>query len=236
MKAITAMCATGASVPAIASGRVQRHRDGENAEIQMYLSKLQDLVPFMPKNRRISKLEVIQHVIDYICDLQSALENHPAVGQFEAEAALAPTCTSPPKPRRRPLGPRPAPNTILPTDKAVPSHHSNHTVSVTYNISKPRADRVGIPSSTVGRETAFHGAIERGIERCVPQTSVTNIRHADCNNSKYAAVNCSSQLTAPGPHDTEMYRRVSQTMRTHLLSLFITTVLRVQYAAFVYNP
>ncbi|OWR42298.1 protein extra-macrochaetae [Danaus plexippus] len=127
MKAITAMCATGASVPAIASGRVQRHRDGENAEIQMYLSKLQDLVPFMPKNRRISKLEVIQHVIDYICDLQSALENHPAVGQFEAEAALAPTCTSPPKPRRRPLGPRPAPNTILPTDKAVPSHHSNHT-------------------------------------------------------------------------------------------------------------
>lgn len=131
MKAITAVCATGASVPAIASGRVQRHRDGENAEIQMYLSKLQDLVPFMPKNRRISKLEVIQHVIDYICDLQSALENHPAVGQFEAEAALAPACASPPKPQRRPLGPRPAPNTILPTDKTVSSSlHSNHTVSL----------------------------------------------------------------------------------------------------------
>ncbi|KAJ0178414.1 hypothetical protein K1T71_006237 [Dendrolimus kikuchii] len=122
MKAITAVCATGASVPAIASGRVQRHRDGENAEIQMYLSKLQDLVPFMPKNRKISKLEVIQHVIDYICDLQSALENHPAVGQFDAEGALAspPCAASPPmRPHRRPLGPRSAPNTIL--DRSPPS-------------------------------------------------------------------------------------------------------------------
>ncbi|XP_013172530.1 PREDICTED: protein extra-macrochaetae [Papilio xuthus] len=128
MKAITAMCATGASVPAIAGGRVQRHRDGENAEIQMYLSKLQDLVPFMPKNRRISKLEVIQHVIDYICDLQSALENHPAVGQFDAEAALAPCSPAPapaPRPRRRPLGVRAAPNTILRTQPT--QHHSTHT-------------------------------------------------------------------------------------------------------------
>lgn len=89
MKAITAVCATGASVPAIASGRVQRHRDGENAEIQMYLSKLKDLVPFMPKNRKLSKLEVIQNVIDYICDLQNALESHPAVNSFDPVQALA---------------------------------------------------------------------------------------------------------------------------------------------------
>jgi hypothetical protein len=51
----------------------------EQVEIQMYLSKLKELVPHMPKNRKVSKLEVIQHVIDYICDLQSELEqNHPA--------------------------------------------------------------------------------------------------------------------------------------------------------------
>ncbi|KAI8426473.1 hypothetical protein MSG28_005295 [Choristoneura fumiferana] len=122
MKAITAVCATGASVPAIAGGRIQRHRDGENAEIQMYLSKLQDLVPFMPKNRKISKLEVIQHVIDYICDLQSALENHPAMEQFDAEGALAAAPNA-----RRPLGPRPAPNTIL---RSSPSQeHRNHTAA-----------------------------------------------------------------------------------------------------------
>lgn len=133
MKAITAVCATGASVPAIASGRVQRHRDGENAEIQMYLSKLQDLVPFMPKNRKISKLEVIQHVIDYICDLQSALENHPAMDQFDAEGALAAVapCVAPqPRPSRRPLGPRSTPNTILHQQTSSQEHRSQ-MVSVT---------------------------------------------------------------------------------------------------------
>lgn len=130
MKAITAVCATGASVPAIASGRVQRHRDGENAEIQMYLSKLQDLVPFMPKNRKISKLEVIQHVIDYICDLQSALENHPAMDQFDAEGALAAApCVAPqPRPTRRPLGPRSTPNTIL-HQQTSSQEHRNQMVS-----------------------------------------------------------------------------------------------------------
>lgn len=120
MKAITAVCATGASVPAIANGRVQRHhRDGENAEIQMYLSKLKDLVPFMPKNRKLSKLEVIQNVIDYICDLQNALESHPAVNAFDPVQALASqqnamdTMESIPLGPRQPLGLRPSPNTIL---------------------------------------------------------------------------------------------------------------------------
>lgn len=140
MKAIAAVCATGASVPAIASGRVHRHRDGENAEIQMYLSKLQDLVPFMPKNRKISKLEVIQHVIDYICDLQSALENHPAVASFDAESALAsPPCAVAPQPRpqRRPLGLRPAPNTILHSAPVSPTqeHRTHHTVNTIFYIS-----------------------------------------------------------------------------------------------------
>ncbi|XP_047993455.1 protein extra-macrochaetae [Leguminivora glycinivorella] len=130
MKAITAVCATGASVPAIAGGRVQRHREGENAEIQMYLSKLQDLVPFMPKNRKISKLEVIQHVIDYICDLQSALENHPAMDQFDAEGALAaaPCAVRRPPQQRRPLGPRPHPNTILRRTPAAHEHHNQTAV------------------------------------------------------------------------------------------------------------
>uniref|UniRef100_A0A182JX18 BHLH domain-containing protein n=1 Tax=Anopheles christyi TaxID=43041 RepID=A0A182JX18_9DIPT len=91
MKAITTMCAKnggGASLPAIATGRVQRHRDGENDEIKLYLSKLRELVPFMPKNRKLSKLEVIQNVIDYICELQNALDSHPAVNSFDSLAVL----------------------------------------------------------------------------------------------------------------------------------------------------
>lgn len=97
MKSLTAVCqtTTGASgMPALSanSGRIARHPphrgDGENAEMKMYLSKLKDLVPFMPKNRKLSKLEIIQHVIDYICDLQTELETHPEMGNFDAAAAL----------------------------------------------------------------------------------------------------------------------------------------------------
>lgn len=128
MKAITAVCSTGASVPSIASGRVSRHRDGENAEIQMYISKLKDLVPFMPKNRKLSKLEVIQHVIQYICDLQTALDTHPSVSEFDAAAVLAgqnqllEQVINP----RQPLHVRPSPNTILPSN-----HHTTSTTSPT---------------------------------------------------------------------------------------------------------
>ncbi|XP_052895356.1 protein extra-macrochaetae [Anopheles moucheti] len=90
MKAITTMCAKngGASLSTVSSGRVQRHRDGENDEIKLYLSKLRELVPFMPKNRKLTKLEVIQNVIDYICELQNALDSHPAVNGFDSLAVL----------------------------------------------------------------------------------------------------------------------------------------------------
>ncbi|CAG7832260.1 unnamed protein product [Allacma fusca] len=50
-----------------------KHKEKENEEIQAYLTKLQELVPFMPKNRKLTKLEVIQHVIDYIRDLRQTL-------------------------------------------------------------------------------------------------------------------------------------------------------------------
>jgi len=58
----------------------------EQVEIQQYLSKLKELVPHMPRHRKVSKLEVIQHVIDYICDLQTALEQKQ---QKQAAAAIA---------------------------------------------------------------------------------------------------------------------------------------------------
>ncbi|XP_015925630.1 protein extra-macrochaetae [Parasteatoda tepidariorum] len=49
-------------------------RDVNHEEIQALLSKLKEIVPNMPRNRRLSKLEIIQYVIDYIVDLQIALE------------------------------------------------------------------------------------------------------------------------------------------------------------------
>lgn len=48
----------------------------------------------MPKNRRLSKLEVIQYVIDYICDLQYALETHPSVATAVGDVTTAVTTTT----------------------------------------------------------------------------------------------------------------------------------------------
>lgn len=127
MKAIT-VCPNTAT--GVANGRVNKNRDGENAEIQMYLSKLKDLVPYMPKNRKISNFEVIRYVIDYICDLQNALDTNPAVNSFDAAAAIAGENMladqeqlqhAAPHSPRQPLGVRPTPNTIVATPNECPS-------------------------------------------------------------------------------------------------------------------
>ncbi|KAJ7989240.1 hypothetical protein DPEC_G00317440 [Dallia pectoralis] len=38
-------------------------------------SKLKELVPSIPQNQSVSQMEILQHVIDYIFDLQMALED-----------------------------------------------------------------------------------------------------------------------------------------------------------------
>ena len=48
-----------------------------NDEMQSLLAKLKELVPNIPRHRKVSRLETIQYVIDYIFDLQLALETHP---------------------------------------------------------------------------------------------------------------------------------------------------------------
>jgi len=50
----------------------------DQEEMQLLLGKLKELVPNMPRNKKLSKLEIIQYVIDYIFDLQLALESHPS--------------------------------------------------------------------------------------------------------------------------------------------------------------
>ncbi|KAI4544832.1 hypothetical protein MG293_005098 [Ovis ammon polii] len=59
-------------------------------------SRLRRLVPTIPPNKKVSKVELLQHVIDYILDLQLALETHPAL------------LRQPPPPRRRTSRPGPA--------------------------------------------------------------------------------------------------------------------------------
>jgi DNA-binding protein inhibitor ID, other len=192
MKAITAVCSTGASVPSIASGRVSRHRDGENAEIQMYISKLKDLVPFMPKNRKISKLEVITNVIQYICDLQTALDSDPAVNEFDAAAVLASQNhlleqVSP----RQPLHVRPSPNTILPSSNSntsptiIPaSQHVygtsneytsiNHNVSVTQALTMTRRKDPNCPGCSLARISDAKHIHEERVFRGLAQAPISH--------------------------------------------------------------
>lgn len=93
-------------------------RDAVTEEMQVYFSKLKELVPFMPKNKKLSKLEIIQYVIDYICDLQLALETHPA-----ASGTRSPQPSSPVSPNRQPLGVIATPNALPNTCAAQEASH-----------------------------------------------------------------------------------------------------------------
>lgn len=68
-------------------------RDLEAEEVAAYLTKLRSLVPDMPRKRKLSKLEVIQRVIEYICDLQTALEETNAAHQ-DAKTITTTTMTA----------------------------------------------------------------------------------------------------------------------------------------------
>lgn len=61
---------SGASVHANTLQQQQQSRLVESA----LLAKLKDMVPIMPRERDLSKLEIINYVIDYIRHLQEVYE------------------------------------------------------------------------------------------------------------------------------------------------------------------
>ncbi|MCJ8741307.1 hypothetical protein PDJAM_G00069140 [Pangasius djambal] len=49
-------------------------------------SKLKELVPTLPTNKKASKVEILQHVIDYIWDLQVELDSPCSARQHQGSA------------------------------------------------------------------------------------------------------------------------------------------------------
>ncbi|KAK3853181.1 hypothetical protein Pcinc_040266 [Petrolisthes cinctipes] len=47
---------------------------GNVSEMRVYLDKLRELVPYVPRSGRVSRVTLIHSAIDYITDLQEALE------------------------------------------------------------------------------------------------------------------------------------------------------------------
>jgi len=47
----------------------------DKAQMRLYLDTLKAMVPQCPKNRKVSRQELIEHVIDYISDLQDTLQS-----------------------------------------------------------------------------------------------------------------------------------------------------------------
>lgn len=48
-----------------------------NAEMQACFKKLKELVPTVPQHTRLNQVDLLQHVIDYILDLEITLDTHP---------------------------------------------------------------------------------------------------------------------------------------------------------------
>lgn len=74
MKATSPKMTTTRKSP-IRDGKIQKKLELE--EMQECFLHLREIVPTIPRDKKLSKVEILQHVIDYIVDLQMALEGHP---------------------------------------------------------------------------------------------------------------------------------------------------------------
>lgn len=85
MKAVVDTCVRPASVAGVKLdsrcmvSKPSSKSDIDATEMSACFSKLRDLVPSIPQDRKISKTQLLQHVIDYILDLELALDSHPVV-------------------------------------------------------------------------------------------------------------------------------------------------------------
>ena len=82
---------------AIQDGRIaKKYPENQEAEMQECFHKLQTLVPSLQQEKKVSKVQLLQHVIDYILDLEVTLNFSPMAAVLLPEVAT--------QTERRPLG------------------------------------------------------------------------------------------------------------------------------------
>lgn len=57
--------------------KTQRKRADKRAQMDAYFDMLAEMVPTIPRERKLSKVDILQYVIDYIQELQQRLHSHP---------------------------------------------------------------------------------------------------------------------------------------------------------------
>ena len=76
------------------SARVQNQAqlepESQTSEIKHFLDKLREIVPQVPKQGKLPRLELIQYAIDHICELQHSLDNHPRLKGLDPRVLAAP--------------------------------------------------------------------------------------------------------------------------------------------------
>ncbi|NP_001161570.1 inhibitor of DNA binding 4-like protein [Saccoglossus kowalevskii] len=119
------MVAAAAAV--LAAGSMSEYLDGIlTYSMSDCYSKLKDLVPTIPPNKKVSKVELLQHVIDYIQDLQVELEAHPAMRNTPPPPLEKQIPTN-----RTPLGTIPPENTAIAADQV---SHLEKSASCSWDI------------------------------------------------------------------------------------------------------
>ena len=71
------------------SRRLKRPRSSERDGIRSLLNRLQHIVPEAPKDRQLPQVQVIQHVINYICQLQHQVVQHPRFSKMQIPQEIA---------------------------------------------------------------------------------------------------------------------------------------------------
>lgn len=94
-------------------------------------TRLKRLVPTIPQDKKVSRVEILQHVIDYILDLQLALETHPSLHKQQPLQSCPPPASS--NPGRTPL-------TVLNID-----HHQVSFCKPTGTVRHPAGESPGTP-------------------------------------------------------------------------------------------